>query len=104
MEVNGVSVPFLDDPVPCGVTLMATQEERDLNQAAYRRLKGEIDRTYARGRYVAIAEGQIVANAASFKELNSKLGAAGLDSPEVLVVQAGVEYPETAHILFFRAA
>ena len=68
------------------------------NQAAFRRLAGQITRSYPQGRFVAIAGGKIVADAASFNELDSSLRALGQDSPDVLVVQAGVEYPESAVI------
>ncbi len=73
-------------------------EDRAANHAAYRRLKDAIARDYKRGRFVAIAGGQIVADADGFDELRSLLAAAGKDSAEVLVVQAGVDYPETAVI------
>lgn len=74
-------------------------EDRAANHAAYRRLKETIARAYKPGRFVAIAGGQIVADADGFDELRSRLAAVGKDSAEVLVVQAGVEYPETA-VLF----
>ena len=73
-------------------------EDRAANHAAYRRLKDEIARAYEPGRYVAISDGRIVADASGFNELRTRLAALGKDSPEVLVVQAGVDYPETAVI------
>ena len=77
---------------------MATQDERELNQTAYRRLKEEIDRTYPRGRFVALAGGRIVGDAAGFKELDAALDAQGLYSPDVLVIQSGADYPESSVI------
>jgi hypothetical protein len=77
---------------------MNTTAERQCNQAAFRQLSGLIQQTYPPGRFVAIAGGKIIADAASFDELGSKLKALGRDSVDVLVVQAGVEYPETAVI------
>ena len=74
------------------------QQDRAANHAAYRRLKDAIARTYKPGRFVAISGGQIVADAEGFEELRARLAAAGRDPAEVLVVQAGVEYPETAVI------
>ena len=68
------------------------------NHAAYRRLKEEIARAYKPGRYVAIAGGQVVADADGFDELRTRLAALGKDLPDVFVVQAGVDYPETAVI------
>ncbi len=78
---------------------MATQQERERNQEAYRRLKDEIDRNYERGRFVALAGGRIVGDSASFKELDTALNTQGFDSPEVLVIQAGADYPESSVIL-----
>jgi hypothetical protein len=78
---------------------MTTPDERELNQTAYRRLKEEIDRTYPRGRFVALAGGRIVGDAAGFKELDAVLDAEGLDSPDVLVVQSGADYPESSVIV-----
>jgi hypothetical protein len=78
---------------------MSASQERDLNRSAYSRLKEMIARTYPFGRFVAISQGQIVADAATFQELDSALLAQGNDSRETLVIQAGVEYPEKAVIL-----
>lgn len=77
---------------------MNATAERQRNQSAFRQLSGFIEQTYPRGRYLAIAGGKIIADAASFDELDSVLKTAGQDSVEVLVVQAGVEYPESAVI------
>jgi hypothetical protein len=81
---------------------MTAPDERELNQAAYRRLKEEIDRTYARGQFVALAGGRIVADSADILELHSRLKAAGLHTPDVMVVQAGVDRLESALILCHR--
>ena len=81
-----------------GVPIMNTAEAKQSNQAAFRRLAGVINQTYPHGRFVAIADGNIVANAATFDELDAALKAIGQDSVDVLVVQAGVAYPESAVI------
>jgi hypothetical protein len=47
---------------------------------------------------LAISGGQIIADAARFDELNAILHQMGNDSPDVLVVQAGVDYPERVTI------
>ena len=73
-------------------------EDRAANHAAFRRLKENIAHTYKPGRFVAIAGGRIAADADGFNELRTRLAALGNDSPDVLVVQAGVDYPETAVI------
>ena len=77
---------------------MNTLREKQPNQAAFRRLAALINETYPHGRFVAIAGGKIIADAASFAELESSLKSLGHDSADVLVVQAGVEYPESAVI------
>ena len=82
---------------------MATREERELNHAAYRQLKDEIDRTYARGRFVAIAGGRIVDDSENILELHARLKAAGFHTPDVMVVQAGVARVESAFILCHQA-
>lgn len=74
-------------------------QERQRNQAAYRQLRSSIEKAYAPGRFLAISGGQIVADAAGFDELNALLRQMGNQSPDVLVVQAGVDYPETVTIL-----
>lgn len=78
---------------------MDPAQERQLNQSAYRQLRSFIQQTYTPGRFVAIFGGKIVADAETFEDLNSILHHLGHHSPEVLVVQAGVEYPETAVIV-----
>jgi len=75
-----------------------TQQHAE-NQAAFRRLKPMIDQSYPKDRYVAIDGGRILADAATFDELTAALKSIGKDSPDVLVVQAGVDYPEFAYIL-----
>jgi hypothetical protein len=72
--------------------------DRESNQIAFRRLAKLINQTYPHGRFVAIADGCVVADAPSFGELESALRSLGRDSENVLVVQAGVEYPESAVI------
>ena len=77
---------------------MDSVQERQLNQAAYRQLRTLIQKTYPPGRYVAISEGKIIADAASFQELNSMLHNMGRYSADVLVAQAGVDYPDQVMI------
>ena len=77
---------------------MKVLDEKQSNQAAFRGLARFITETYSAGRFVAIADSNIIADAASFLELESLLKSLGRDSEDVLVVQAGVEYPESALI------
>lgn len=69
-------------------------QEQQLNQAAFLQLSSFISNTYPQGRFVAIADGNILADADSFKELNSMLHQQGNHFTEVLIVQAGVDYSE----------
>jgi hypothetical protein len=78
---------------------MKSTERQQENQAAFRRLKPVIDHSYAPGRFVAIEGGKVIADAASLDELTLALKAIGQDSADVLVVQAGVDYPDFVHIL-----
>jgi hypothetical protein len=73
--------------------------ERELNQEAFRRLRGVIDQTYPRGRFVAISGGQILADAETFDLVCSAIRAAGKEPTETLVVQAGADYLDYAVIL-----
>ena len=57
-----------------------------------------IQQTYPPGRFLAIAGQRIIADAESFTELDRLLHRMGHHSPEVLVVQAGVDYPESVTI------
>jgi hypothetical protein len=86
-----------------GEASMDPNQERQINQTAFRQLRQHIQNTYPPGRFVAISEGKIIAEAARFEELNSLLHQMGKHSPDVLVVQAGVEYPETVTIFLPEA-
>ena len=79
---------------------MNMSAERQRNQVAYRQLVVTIDASYTPGQFVAIAGGKIIADARSFHELDAALQSAGQNSAEVLVVQAGVHYPESAALLW----
>lgn len=78
---------------------MDKDAERAKKRAATRALHELVARSYAPGRYVAVDAGLVIADAASFDELTENLQAIGRDSPEVLVVQAGVEPPDFVYIL-----
>jgi len=76
--------------------------EQERNRAAYNRLKDTISRTYPHGWFVGIADEQVVGAAADFRALESLLREQGKDPRRVLVVQAGVGYPEYVTILESR--
>ena len=71
-----------------------TNTEYERNGAAYGRLKEMISRAYPHGWFVGIADEQVVGAAADFRALESLLRTQGKDPRRVLVVQAGVDYPE----------
>lgn len=74
--------------------------ERTPNQAALKRLRSTIEASYPQGRFVAIADGAVVGDAASFEELEAMLRAVGRKPGESLVVQVGGELPEYVNIFF----
>jgi len=78
---------------------MATLTDQEINENAYRQLKDSIKRDYPAGRFVAIDGGKIVADAATFDELDEMLNTLGKTSPDIMVVEAGVDYPEYFDIL-----
>lgn len=73
---------------------------RTPNQLALSRLRSEIEASYPKGRFVAIADGGIVGDAASFEELAQALRAMGRKPGESLVVEVGAELPEYVNIFF----
>ena len=73
-------------------------QQRAADQAAYRRLKPSLVATYGAGRFVAIRGGKVVADGATLTELRSRLAQMGFDPAQVLIVQAGADYLETAVI------
>ncbi len=74
-------------------------DSRQRNQAAFKQMKQDLDKRYLPGWFVALDEGEIVADAATFDDLTAALAAIGKDRPDILVVQAGVNYPEEVFIL-----
>ena len=65
----------------------------------YEDLKQDIDRRYPPGRFVAIESSQVIADDESHRKLVEKLRALGKSPNGMLIVQAGVDYPESALIL-----
>ncbi|MBI3467254.1 MAG: hypothetical protein HY000_29935 [Planctomycetes bacterium] len=77
---------------------MDVEQNRAENQAAFRRLKRNIDASYPGGHFVAIHNGQIIADADSFDALHHVILGQGIDPRQTLVVRSQEEYPETATI------
>jgi hypothetical protein len=89
-----------------GIWIAAPQEDsmiadksRAQNEAAYRALKPTIDRAYPKGRFIAIHDGMIVADAVTLGDLLAILAERGTNPKESLAVQAGIDYPEYVDIL-----
>ncbi len=80
---------------------MNEHQERMMNHAAYRQMKDNLAQTYGADRFVAISNGRVIAAADSFTQLRDQVTSLGQDPARVLIVQAGVKYPETA-VIFLR--
>ena len=78
---------------------MLYEAEYAVNQAAYVRLRAEIDGSYPKGRFVALGGGQIIADAATVDELLVTLTRLGWEPLKALVVEAGDETPEYLELL-----
>lgn len=73
---------------------MKTPQYDDRQNAAFRRLKPAIDKSYPQGWFVAIADDQVIAAAADFQSLEGILRERGIDPRNALVAEAGVDYPD----------
>ena len=71
------------------------------NIAAYERMKATIEQTYPHGWFVGIADDRVVGAAADFRELERLILTQGKDPRHVLVVEAGIAYPEHVTIFTF---
>ncbi len=67
---------------------------RTSNQAALRRLRPVISAQFPKGRFVAIGDDRILADAATFEELDRLLRALGRKPGNSLVLQVGAELPD----------
>ena len=81
-----------------GDPAVPAKTDREANQLAFRKLKPTIDQRYPSGRFVAIDDGDIVADGWDFKSLSEDLRQRGKRPENVLIVQAGIDYPEEAVI------
>ena len=82
---------------------MSETHESPSRSGEYKDLKKEIDSRFPSGHFVAVESGQVIADAGSHRELVQKLEAVGKSPKDMLIVQAGVEYPESAIILLNAA-
>ncbi|MFO0802919.1 MAG: hypothetical protein U0791_07325 [Gemmataceae bacterium] len=78
---------------------MLFEEENRVNQAAYKRLRDEIDAKYPKGRFVGLHDGMIVADAESFEAIDKKLNDLGFEPLKTMVVLAGDDMPDYVDVL-----
>jgi len=78
--------------------MSTTQDERGLNQAAYRRLKKKLKKTH-KGKFAGIVRGEVVVVAPDLKELLEKLKMIEPNPKQGLAFKVGEEYPEYISIL-----
>jgi hypothetical protein len=78
---------------------MTQTETVKSNEQAFRGMKAKLDARFPAGHLIAIDGGVVIADAASVDELRPLVIAAGKNPRDVLVVEAGAEYPEFATIL-----
>ncbi len=62
----------------------------------YAMAKAEVDRRYAAGQFVALDGLEVVADAESHRKLVEKLSVHGRSPKDLVILQAGAEYPESA--------
>jgi hypothetical protein len=73
--------------------------DRDQSAAQwYEVMRQEIDRRFSMGTFVAVERGRVVADAENHRTLVEKLQSQGKSPKGMLIVQAGVSYPESAEI------
>jgi hypothetical protein len=65
----------------------------------YADLKPQVDMRFPVGQFVAVEAGSVVVDAQSHRELVEKLRSLGKSPRDMLIFQAGVEYPDSATIL-----
>ena len=78
---------------------MIFEEENRVNQAAYKRLRSEIDSKYPKGRFIGFADGKVVADAETFDVIDAKLDVLGLEPLKTMVVVAGDDMPEYVDVM-----
>lgn len=77
-----------------------TEQEQTENEAAYDRMKEELDATYPVGHFVAFGHGKVIGDSADFFQLTRMIQAQGRDPREVMVVQVGEQDPTDGGVYF----
>ena len=60
--------------------------------------KHEVDRRFPAGRFVALEGSKVAADAETHRQLVQKLQSLGKSPKDMLVIQAGIDYPTSAVI------
>ncbi len=68
-------------------------------ESEWNRLKRRIDKRYPAGRFVAVENGEFLADGATFREVHDTLNAMGKTSRSIAVIQAGVPFDPPATII-----
>jgi len=76
---------------------MFTDETYARNLASLETLKASIEREYAKGRHIAVAEGRVVADAATPAELIAKLEGLGIDPRQTIGDEVGYCHPTSGY-------
>jgi len=71
------------------IEFLGEEEYARDNQAAYIRLKPEIDANYPKDWFVGIYQGKVVADAETFEAVDAKLRERGVNVRDAFVVRAG---------------
>ncbi|MCI0358406.1 MAG: hypothetical protein L0211_07985 [Planctomycetaceae bacterium] len=67
-------------------------------------IQRQVDRQFPAGRFVAVEKGVVVADAQTHGQLVEEIRSQGKSLKDMLVIQAGVEYPASAIIFTFGSA
>lgn len=70
----------------------------------YADIQHDVERRFPTGRFVAVEGGQVIADAEDRRELVEKLKTMGKSPRNMLIIQAGVEYPATGVIFTANSA
>jgi mannose-1-phosphate guanylyltransferase len=73
--------------------MVSAESERKKNQAAYRKLRAQLEERYW-GRFVVIAEGRLIADASTYQEAIEKAEKAASKTLQRLIFKVGEDYPK----------
>jgi len=77
--------------------MASVESERKKNQAAYRKLRTQLEERYW-GKFVVIAEGRLIADAPTYQEAIEKAEKAVPKALQRLVFKVGEDYPKEVTI------